>query len=157
MTLSENVTAGTRVVQVKKKKKKRKLISDKNEKKRTNELKEEFSFAKVHATDKDTGDFGSIQYTRIIGQGSEAFTMDSDRGLITVAMGSSLDREIASRLELSVEARDENGKGNRGVVPLIINLIDVNDNVPIFEKSIYMFFLNSDLTNFTSSATIKVI
>lgn len=83
--------------------------------------------------------------------------MDSDRGLITVAMGSSLDREIASRLELSVEARDENGKGNRGVVPLIINLIDVNDNVPIFEKSIYMFFLNSDLTNFTSSATIKVI
>ncbi|KAF7414920.1 hypothetical protein HZH68_003409 [Vespula germanica] len=124
VTLSENVTAGTRVVQ-------------------------------VHATDKDTGDFGNIQYTRIIGQGSEAFTMDSDRGLITVAMGSSLDREIASRLQLSVEARDENGKGNRGVVPLIVNLIDVNDNVPIFEKSIYMFFLNSDLTNFTSSAMIK--
>ncbi|XP_047345119.1 uncharacterized protein LOC124947258 [Vespa velutina] len=124
VTLSENVTAGTRVVQ-------------------------------VHATDKDTGDFGSIQYTQIIGQGNEAFTMDSDRGLITVAMGSSLDREIASRLELSVEARDENGKGNRGVVPLIINLIDVNDNVPIFERSIYMFFLNSDLTNFTTSAMIK--
>ncbi|KAL2717454.1 trichohyalin-like [Vespula squamosa] len=124
VTLSENVTAGTRVVQ-------------------------------VHATDKDTGDFGNIQYTQIIGQGSEAFTMDSDRGLITVAMGSSLDREVASRLQLSVEARDENGKGNRGVVPLIVNLIDVNDNVPIFEKSIYMFFLNSDLTNFTSSAIIK--
>ncbi|XP_015187616.1 PREDICTED: cadherin-86C [Polistes dominula] len=124
VTLSENVTAGTRVVQ-------------------------------VHATDKDTGDFGNIQYTRIIGQGSEAFTMDPDRGLITVAMGSSLDREIAPRLELSIEARDENGQGNRGVVPLIVNLLDVNDNVPIFEKSIYIFFLNSDLTNFTSPAMIK--
>lgn len=71
-------------------------------------------------------------------------------------MGSSLDREIAARLVLSVEARDENGNGNRGTVPLIINLLDVNDNAPIFENDIYQFMLNSDLTNFTSPAFIKV-
>nr|XP_012151364.1 PREDICTED: uncharacterized protein LOC105663916 [Megachile rotundata] len=126
ITLSENVTAGSRVLQ-------------------------------VHATDKDTGAFGSIRYTSITGEGSEAFTMDPDTGLITVAMGSSLDREIAARLVLSVEARDENGSGNRGVVPLIINLLDVNDNAPVFEKDVYQFMLNSDLTNFTSPAFIKAI
>lgn len=110
----------------------------------------------MHATDKDTGVYSSIRYTSIIGDGSEAFTIDPDTGLITVAMGTSLDREIAARLVLSVEARDENGSGNIGVVPLIVNLLDVNDNAPVFEKDTYEFMLNADLTNFTSLAFIKV-
>lgn len=109
----------------------------------------------VRATDKDTGVYGSIQYTKITGGGSEAFTMDPDTGLIIVSMGSSLDREITSKLELTIEARDENGKGNRGVVPFIVNLLDVNDNTPIFEKNDYEFTLNVDLTNFTGPAIIK--
>ncbi|XP_029667679.1 cadherin-86C [Formica exsecta] len=124
VTLSENVTVGTRVIQ-------------------------------VHATDKDTGLFGSIQYTGITGQGSDAFTIDPDTGLITVAMGSSLDREMAAQLQLTVHASDENGKGNTGVASLIVNLLDVNDNAPIFEKNAYEFTLNSDLTNFTTPAIIK--
>jgi len=110
----------------------------------------------VHATDKDTGLFGSIRYTDIIGQGSDAFTIDTDTGLITVAMGSSLDREMAAQLQLTVNARDENGGGNTGVAPLIVNLLDVNDNAPIFEKNVYEFTLNSDLTNFSMAAIIKV-
>lgn len=110
----------------------------------------------MHATDKDTGLFGSIKYTGITGQGSEAFAIDPDTGLITVAMGSSLDREMAAQLQLTINARDENGKGNTGVALLIVNLLDVNDNAPIFEKDAYEFTLNSDLTNFTSPAFIKV-
>ncbi|KAL6437555.1 hypothetical protein ACFW04_004177 [Cataglyphis niger] len=124
VTLSENVTVGTRVIQ-------------------------------VHATDKDTGLFGSIKYTGITGEGSDAFTIDSDTGLITVTMGSSLDREMAAQLQLTVYARDENGNGNTGVASLIVNLLDVNDNAPIFEKNAYEFTLNSDLTNFTTPAIIK--
>ncbi|KAH0567452.1 cadherin-86C [Cotesia glomerata] len=125
VTLSENETAGTRVTQ-------------------------------VHATDKDTGSFGRIQYTRIIGPGSEAFVINPDTGVITVAMGTSiLDREITPQLMLTVEACDEDGKGLRGTVPFIVNLLDVNDNAPVFEKDSYEFILNSDLTNFTSSAIIK--
>ncbi|XP_039305900.1 cadherin-86C isoform X3 [Solenopsis invicta] len=124
VTLSENVTAGTRVIQ-------------------------------VHATDKDTGIFGSIRYTGIEGIGSDAFAIDAETGLITVAMGSSLDREMAAQLQLTITARDENGKGNMGTVPLIVNLLDVNDNAPIFEKDTYEFALNSDLTNFSTPAIIK--
>lgn len=127
VTLSENVTAGSRVVQ-------------------------------VQATDKDTGSFGRVQYTRIIGPGSEAFVMNPDTGFITVAVGANkfLDREITPQLQLTVEARDEDGKGLRGTVSLVINLLDVNDNAPIFEKTTYDFVMNADLTNFTVPAIIKV-
>lgn len=71
-------------------------------------------------------------------------------------MGSSLDREMAAQLQLTINARDENGKGNTGTAPLIVNLLDVNDNAPIFEKDVYEFALNSDLTNFSTPAIIKV-
>ncbi|XP_053980854.1 trichohyalin-like [Hylaeus volcanicus] len=124
VTLSENVTAGARVVQ-------------------------------VHATDIDTGAYGNIRYTGITGEGSKAFTIDPDTGLITVAIGYTLDREVAARLVLTIEARDENGNGNTGVVPLMVNLLDVNDNPPLFDKDVYEFTLNPDLTNFTSPVFIK--
>ncbi|EFN81179.1 Cadherin-86C [Harpegnathos saltator] len=109
----------------------------------------------VRATDKDTGFFGSIKYTGITGGGSDAFAMDPDTGLITVATGSSLDREMVAQFQLTVIARDEDGKGNTGTASLIVNLLDVNDNAPIFEKDVYEFTLNSDLTNFTGAAFIK--
>lgn len=42
-------------------------------------------------------------------------------------------------------------------VPLIIQLIDVNDETPMFEKALYEFILTSDLRNFTIPAFIKAI
>lgn len=42
-------------------------------------------------------------------------------------------------------------------VPLIIHLIDVNDETPTFEKSLYEFILTSDLRNFTIPAFIKAV
>lgn len=82
--------------------------------------------------------------------------MTPDTGLIIVSMGSVLDRERTSKLELIVEARDEDGRGQRGETKLLVNILDINDNAPIFEKGIYEFLLNSELTNFTIPAFIKV-
>lgn len=83
--------------------------------------------------------------------------MNSESGLIVVSSSSTgLDREMTESLNLLVEATDENGKGLRSTVPLIINLLDVNDNAPIFEKPVYEFVLNSDRTNFTNPAFIRV-
>jgi Cadherin domain len=42
-------------------------------------------------------------------------------------------------------------------VPLIIQLIDVNDESPVFEKPLYEFILTADLKNFTIPAFIKAI
>lgn len=58
---------------------------------------------------------------------------------------------------LYVEATDENGNGNRETVPLIIKLIDVNDETPAFERNLYEFILSPSLRNFTFPAFIKAI
>lgn len=42
-------------------------------------------------------------------------------------------------------------------VPLVIQLIDVNDETPVFEKALYEFILTTDLKNFTIPAFIKAI
>lgn len=42
-------------------------------------------------------------------------------------------------------------------VPLVIQLLDVNDEAPIFEKALYEFILTTDLRNFTIPAYIKAI
>ncbi|KAJ6639440.1 Cadherin-86C, partial [Pseudolycoriella hygida] len=43
------------------------------------------------------------------------------------------------------------------IVPLVIKVMDVNDNAPIFEKPLYEFILSTDLSNFTAPAFIKAI
>ncbi|GBP37114.1 Cadherin-23 [Eumeta japonica] len=60
-------------------------------------------------------------------------------GVITVKQpgGDSFDRELISSHYLTVEARDDLGKGNRNTAQLIINIEDVNDNAPIFLANKY--------------------
>ncbi|XP_055601879.1 cadherin-86C isoform X2 [Uranotaenia lowii] len=123
--LPENMTAGTRVVQ-------------------------------VHATDVDTGLGGKVRYTHILGPMNTSLIMDPSTGVITVATNShGFDREAMPEYHLYVEARDDDGIGNRGQVPLIIRMIDVNDETPIFDKSLYEFIISTNLRNFTVPAFIK--
>ncbi|KPI92870.1 Cadherin-86C [Papilio xuthus] len=125
--LPENVTAGTRVVQ-------------------------------VAADDVDTGIFGKIQYTAILGYLNTSLHLDPVTGLITVATDNhGFDREAMPDLHFLVEARDNEGVGLRVTVPLVIKLLDVNDNPPEFERSLYEFVLSPSLNNFTSSAFVKAV
>lgn len=125
--LPENMTAGTRVVQ-------------------------------VHATDVDTGLGGKIRYTQILGPQNTSLNLDPTSGVITVATSNhGFDRELMPEYHLYVEARDDDGIGNRAQVLLVIRLIDVNDETPTFEKSLYEFILSQNLRNFTVPAFIKAI
>ena len=56
-----------------------------------------------------------------------------------------------------VEAKDMEGRGNMATVPLIIKLLDVNDETPQFEKQTFEFILQPNLRNFTTRAFVKVI
>lgn len=125
--LLENVTAGTRVAQ-------------------------------VAADDVDTGAFGKIQYTAILGYLNTSLHLDPITGLITVATDNhGFDREAMPDLHFLVEARDNDGVGLRVTVPLIIKLLDVNDNPPEFERALYEFVLSPSLNNFTSAAFVKAV
>uniref|UniRef100_A0A1Y9H204 Cadherin domain-containing protein n=1 Tax=Anopheles dirus TaxID=7168 RepID=A0A1Y9H204_9DIPT len=124
--LPENMTAGTRVVQ-------------------------------VHATDVDTAGLGGrVRYTALLGPHNTSLNLDPASGVVTVAInGHGFDREAMPEYHLRVEARDDDGIGNRAQVPLVIRLIDVNDETPTFEKPLYEFILAADLRNFTVPAFIR--
>ncbi|XP_022814589.1 cadherin-86C isoform X2 [Spodoptera litura] len=125
--IPENVTAGTKVVQ-------------------------------VAADDVDTGAFGKIQFTAILGYLNTSLHLDPLSGVITVATNNhGFDREAMPDLHFLVEARDNDGVGLRVTVPLIIKLLDVNDNPPEFERSLYEFVLSPSLNNFTSAAFVKAV
>lgn len=49
------------------------------------------------------------------------------------------DREqvLGAMHQLTVEARDDLGRGNRNTVRLLVHLADVNDNAPIFSRRRY--------------------
>lgn len=84
--LPENMTAGTRVVQ-------------------------------VHADDVDSGMGGRIRYTQILGYLNTSLNLDASSGIIRVSTDNhGFDREKMPEYHLYVEARDDDGIGNRAEV-----------------------------------------
>ena len=82
--------------------------------------------------------------------------MDPLTGIITVKEpGTSFDRELVSRHYLTVEARDDLGKGNRNTVQLIVNVNDVNDNAPIFLQNKYEAVLLENEDHFQSPLIVE--
>lgn len=82
--------------------------------------------------------------------------MDPVTGVITVKQtGPSFDRELIARHYLSVEARDDLGKGNRNTAQLIVNIQDVNDNPPIFLQNKYEAVLMENEAKFEAPLIVE--
>ena len=65
------------------------------------------------------------------------------------------DREKSDFHFLTVEARDDLGRGNRNTVELLIRLTDVNDNPPIFEQKEYVGFLKENNLSFEQAVFVS--
>ncbi|XP_049868235.1 cadherin-23 [Pectinophora gossypiella] len=95
----------------------------------------------VQALDQDSDNYGTrgVRYTSLGGSIANLLNLNPVSGVITVkqAGGDSFDRELVSRHFLTVEARDDLGRGNRNTAQLIINIEDVNDNAPMFLANKY--------------------
>jgi len=77
-------------------------------------------------------------------------------GVITVKhAASSFDRELVARHYLTVEARDDLGRGNRNTVQLIVNIDDVNDNAPVFLQNKYEAVLLENENRFESPLIVE--
>nr|CAB3229294.1 cadherin-23-like [Phallusia mammillata] len=88
--------------------------------------------ARMTASDPDKGRNGEIFY-RIQSGAFDKFTIDAKTGVISLAPGQSLDREITSQYSLSIVASDQalvNPKSSTAVVIIVIE--DVNDSRPRF-------------------------
>uniref|UniRef100_A0A8C9TL15 Cadherin-related 23 n=1 Tax=Scleropages formosus TaxID=113540 RepID=A0A8C9TL15_SCLFO len=83
------------------------------------------------ASDSDVGSFGVVQY--YFSDEPDQFSLDVDSGWVTLR--GSLDFELMRRYTMTVLARDGGGEETTG--RLRVNVLDVNDNAPIFQKEAY--------------------
>ncbi|XP_075073149.1 cadherin-23 [Mixophyes fleayi] len=86
----------------------------------------------VSATDNDIGTFGKVSY--FFSDDPDRFSLDKDTGVVTLI--ARLDFETTPRYTLTVIARDGGGEETTGRVR--VNVLDVNDNIPIFQKESYL-------------------
>ncbi len=92
---------------------------------------------KLRASSPKSGAAGVVRFSIAGGNVGGAFKVDSNTGEVSVSDSSELDYELSSRYELWVEARDSDMVPLRSVVPLYINVTDVNDNAPVFDNITY--------------------
>nr|XP_029518058.1 protocadherin Fat 4 [Oncorhynchus nerka] len=89
----------------------------------------------VSATDGDSGQNANLRYSLVSGNGLGWFAISENSGLVTSA--ALLDREVASEIVLNVSAKDQGLQPKISYTKLIVNITDVNDQVPTFTQSMY--------------------
>ncbi|KAG1683802.1 Cadherin-23 [Nymphon striatum] len=113
----------------------------------------------VKATDQDSGTFGTsgIRYTDVRGQIADLLSLDYQTGQIALKKDSVgiLDREKTSEYYLTVEARDNNGKGNRNTAQIHLVLEDVNDNAPMFLQPKYEARIEENQLHFNNPLIVQ--
>ncbi|XP_061692923.1 cadherin-23 [Syngnathoides biaculeatus] len=90
------------------------------------------SLLRILATDGDLGTFGIVRY--YFGDEPDQFSLDAETGW--VILRASLDYELMRRFTLTVLARDGGGEVTTG--RMRVNVLDVNDNAPLFQKELYV-------------------
>lgn len=105
----------------------------------------------VYATDKDYGIYGEIEYT-LSGFGSLFFKTDKNKGGLYVAQ--MLDYEKQKSYSLTLSAKDGGGKGS--TTSVFVDVIDINDNAPIFETSEYSRTIRDGATSFEPQLVVRV-
>ncbi|XP_004530778.1 cadherin-23 [Ceratitis capitata] len=111
-------------------------------------INEEFGIFK--ATDKDSNEFGKITYL-LKGFGSDNFYVDPDTGGFHVQK--SLDYEKQNSYSLTVVAKDGGGLESNAI--LYVDVLDVNDNYPIFESDEYTRIIREGTASFEPQFFIR--
>lgn len=96
------------------------------------DAEEGFNVTTVSATDKDSGFNKEIRYSL---RGEGAFSIDPVSGAISVA--GALDRETKAEYSLLVVAEDQGRPSRSATATLMVQVSDVNDNVPKFSEVEY--------------------
>ncbi|XP_051276283.1 LOW QUALITY PROTEIN: protocadherin Fat 4 [Dicentrarchus labrax] len=89
----------------------------------------------VSATDGDSGQNANLRYSLVSGNALGWFSISENSGLVTSA--ALLDREIASEIVLNISAKDQGLQPKISYTKLIVNITDVNDQVPTFTQSTF--------------------
>ena len=108
----------------------------------------------INATDADIGTAAEISYSISDGNEQNRFSIDGVTGELLVING--LDYETLPMYNLTVSATDNGTPPSSSGVLVSIQLIDVNDNRPVFSQSVYRGQLLENLPAGQSIATVVV-
>lgn len=98
-------------------------------------------FFALRALDADLGANGRVLYSVTDGNAEDRFGIFPDGRLY---VKHALDREERDYYALEITAMDQGVPGRSSVVPLIIHIIDVNDNAPQFANSSFTFHIREN-------------
>uniref|UniRef100_H0V535 Dachsous cadherin-related 2 n=1 Tax=Cavia porcellus TaxID=10141 RepID=H0V535_CAVPO len=84
----------------------------------------------VTARDLDSGASGLVEYSIVSGSHGEAFWVDALSGVVTAMVP--LDRESMDSYSLAVQAADKGTPRLSATATIQIQVIDINDNAPVF-------------------------
>ena len=109
----------------------------------------------VEAVDADAGAAGVVSYSFVAGTGSSLFTVDSVTGQIRTAVR--LDADVGERVYMLTARATDSGSPAASTDQLVtINVLDVNDNAPVFSSASYMLNILENFegdTGFAVTAT----
>ena len=110
--------------------------------------------ASLAAQDRDSGVYGPKGFKYQLGDNTDLFAVDEQSGMLKISPCSTpgrapcLDYETRSTYFLTLQVKDDQGRGNSAMVPIRIDLVDVNDNPPRFEQFIFHASVDEGATRF---------
>ncbi|XP_029626422.1 protocadherin beta-16-like [Salmo trutta] len=107
----------------------------------------------MNIQDPDSGDNGRVQCS--IDENIPFSIKSTSNNFFTVVTDSDLDRERASEYNISVTCSDEGVPSLSSSVTLTLQISDVNDNAPVFERSSYEAYIIENNTPGLSIFTVK--
>lgn len=113
------------------------------------------SVIKITAKDADQGDNARVRYSMtssskndVTNDDDDWLEIDSDTGLVSTKAGAKNSMapncEANSRMEYTVSATDFGAEPKSSQAKLILNVIGVNDNVPVFDRPVYNVTVKED-------------
>lgn len=107
---------------------------------------------RISADDCDVGENGRMTYS-LLNQ-RDSFKIDRSTGLLTAEV--SFDREVVgNKLSVKVVVKDNGNPQKSSNTKMVINILDINDNSPIFEKVAYQFNVTENLSAKTYVGSLK--
>ena len=109
----------------------------------------------VNASDLDTGVNANLLYTlnRNASQHTGLFDVDIDTGMIYAAYP--LDHELSETYELHLMVRDQGDPPRSARTLVVINVLDVNDEQPIFSLPSYSFSVHENKPTLTDVGSVR--
>ncbi|KAM9314190.1 protocadherin Fat 1a isoform 2-T2 [Pholidichthys leucotaenia] len=98
--------------------------------------------AKLSANDLDTGINSDVLYS-LVNSADGFFSIDEQSGVISLERP--LDREVQSVYELQARASDQGAPRLSSLCQVVVSVLDINDNPPVFEHREYTAAVSEDL------------